>query len=282
MLVDAVSENKCLVSVILPTYNRCQIVKQSINSVLKQTYSNLELIVVNDGSSDGTSELLKLLQIRDSRLRIIENYPNIGLPSSRNKGVLASHGSMIFFSEDDLVLDENCISILVNSFFYLNELNQNVGAIGPRLINVPFKANSQQQVVVINPLTKDIRVNFELDKSQPERVMFLHSCSLILRSALVSVGGYERRLYKGSFSREESDFYFRLRNRGFHLFYEPKAITFHHFGGLGGCILSSKLKGEYYNVRNHLFYLLRFYGLSTGLFFPSFLLTYLFEKFKGS
>ena len=63
MLVDAVSENKSLVSVILPTYNRCQIIEQSINSVLKQTYSNLELIVVNDGSSDGTTDLLKLLQI---------------------------------------------------------------------------------------------------------------------------------------------------------------------------------------------------------------------------
>ena len=209
MLVDAVSENKSLVSVILPTYNRCQIIEQSINSVLKQTYSNLELIVVNDGSSDGTTDLLKLLQIRDTRLRIIENCPNIGLPSSRNKGVLASRGSLVFFSEDDLVLDDNCISILVNSFFFLNRLNKNVGAIGPRLINVPFGANYQQQVVVVNPVTKDISVNFQLSFPKPERVLFLHSCSLIRRDALLSSGGYERKLYKGSFSREESDFYFR-------------------------------------------------------------------------
>jgi len=276
------SKDNCLVSVILPTFNRCQIIEQSINSVLRQTYHNLELIVVNDGSSDGTSKVLERLRVGDSRLRIIENSPNIGLPSSRNKGVLASRGSLIFFSEDDLLLDDNCVSTLVASFLSLNDLDNNVGAIGPRLISVPAQANSQQEVVFVNPLTKDIRVNFQLDTGQPERVMFLHSCSLIRRDALLKVGGYERNLYMGSFSREESDFYFRLRNNSFNLFFEPKAITYHHSGGLGGCILSSKVKGEFYNVRNHLFYLLRFYGLSTVVFFPSFLLFYFLEKFRGS
>jgi len=276
------SKDNCLVSVILPTFNRCQIIEQSINSVLRQTYRNLELIVVNDGSSDGTSKVLERLRVCDSRLRIIENSPNIGLPSSRNKGVLASRGSLIFFSEDDLLLDDNCVSTLVGSFLSLNDLDNNVGAIGPRLISVPTEANSQQEVVFVNPFTKDIRVNFQLDTGQPERVMFLHSCSLIRRDALLKVGGYERNLYMGSFSREESDFYFRLRNNSFNLFFEPKAITYHHSGGLGGCILSSKVKGEFYNVRNHLFYLLRFYGLSTVVFFPSFLLFYFLEKFRGS
>jgi glycosyltransferase involved in cell wall biosynthesis len=276
------SKDNCLVSVVLPTFNRCKIIEQSINSVLRQTYRNLELIVINDGSSDGTTEVLQRLGVSDRRLRIIENSPNIGLPSSRNKGVLASNGSLIFFSEDDLLLDENCISTLVRSFLSLRDLNQNVGAIGPRLVSVPAQANPQQEVVFVNPLTKDIRVNFQIDTGQPERVMFLHSCSLILRDALLKVGGYDRNLYIGSFSREESDFYFRLRNIGFNLFFEPKAITYHHFGGLGGCILSSKLKGEFYNVRNHLFYLLRFYGMSTVVFFPSFLLFYFLEKFRGS
>ncbi len=276
------SKDNCLVSVILPTFNRCQIIEQSINSVLRQTYRNLELIVVNDGSSDGTSKVLERLQVGDSRLRIIENSPNIGLPSSRNKGVLASRGSLIFFSEDDLLLDDNCVSTLVASFLSLNDPDNNVGAIGPRLISVPAQANSQQEVVFVNPLTKDIRVNFQLDTGQPERVIFLHSCSLIRRDALLKVGGYERNLYMGIFSREESDFYFRLRNNSFNLFFEPKAITYHHSGGLGGCILLSKVKGEFYNVRNHLFYLLRFYGLSTVVFFPSFLLFYFLEKFRGS
>lgn len=61
--------NKPLVTVIIPTYNRAKTIERSINSVLSQSYSNLELIVVDDGSSDNTKSVVE--NIDDSRVRYI-------------------------------------------------------------------------------------------------------------------------------------------------------------------------------------------------------------------
>jgi len=273
--------NEPLVSIILPTYNRCQIIERSINSVLRQNYSNIELIIVNDGSTDKTVHILEKIRLMDRRVKVYNNFCKIGLPSSRNRGLLCSRGDLIFFSEDDLILDNCCISTLVSSLRQLEKVERKVGAVGPRLISVPHLDIKLPQVVFVNPITKDIKVNFEINTYQPVEVPFLHSCSLIRRDALLTVGGYESKLYKGSYSREETDFYFRLRRKGYRLFFESNAIAYHHSGGLGGCILPSKFVGEFYNVRNHFLYLARFYGLSTVFYFPSFLAFYLFDKLKG-
>jgi len=277
------TSNRCpLVSVILPTYNRCQIIERSIKSIFEQTYRNLEMVIVNDGSSDGTPIVLERLMILDDRMKVVNNPYRMGLPASRNKGVSFSSGSLIFFSEDDLILDNNCISILVNSLRSLDRMNGQVAAVGPCLITFPqLRSNKQRYVVSISPITRDIYCNFELDIDQSVDVELLHSCSLIRRSALLSVGGFESRLYKGSYSREETDFYFRLRRKGYSLFFEPHAIAYHYSGGLGGCILPSKLSGEYYNVRNHLMYSVRFYGISALLVFPVFIGAYLIRKWRG-
>jgi glycosyltransferase involved in cell wall biosynthesis len=271
-----------LVSVILPTYNRYQIIERSIKSIFEQTYTNLEIVIVDDGSSDRTASVLENLAILDDRMKVVHNSCRLGLPASRNKGVSLSGGSLIFFSEDDLVLDDSCISTLVNSLSSLDKANRPVGAVGPRLISFPRRRpNEQRHVVSISPITRDIKCNFELNTRKSIEVELLHSCSLIRRNALLSVGGFESRLYKGSYSREETDFYFRLRRKGYSLFFEPHAIAYHYSGGLGGCILPSKLSGEYYNVRNHLMFSVRFYGISTLLVFPASIGTYLTGKWRG-
>lgn len=124
-----------LVSVVLPTYNRAPIIGASIESILKQSYDQLELIIINDCSSDGTYEKLQSYLESDDRIKIYHNQKRLGLPASRNKGVLLSEGSLIFFSEDDLVLDDNCILTLVKFLSSLDKANRPVGAVGPRLIS---------------------------------------------------------------------------------------------------------------------------------------------------
>ncbi len=89
-----------LVSVIIPAYNAEKIIHETIESVLNQTFTDFELIIVNDGSTDNTLEVIS--QIDDSRLKIF-SYPNGGVSASRNRGVSHAVGKYIsFIDADDL------------------------------------------------------------------------------------------------------------------------------------------------------------------------------------
>src|SRR4051794_17773364 len=90
---------KPLVSVIIPTYNGSAFLGETIDSVLAQTYSKVEVIVVNDGSTDGTASLLAAY---GDRIRTSVTA-NLGTAAARNEGIRLSSGSLIaFLDHDDL------------------------------------------------------------------------------------------------------------------------------------------------------------------------------------
>jgi len=89
-----------LISVIIPTFNNETTIGETINSVLNQTWKNLELIVVNDGSQDSTLDIIN--SIADSRIKVF-SYPNAGVAASRNRGISQAKGEFIsFLDADDL------------------------------------------------------------------------------------------------------------------------------------------------------------------------------------
>ncbi len=103
----AIGSKKCsaddssrpLVSAVIPTYNSANTLRRAIDSVLSQNYSALELIVVDDASSDETHEVVEAL--RDPRLRYIKLAQNGGVSNARNKGVEAAQGEFIAFLDAD-------------------------------------------------------------------------------------------------------------------------------------------------------------------------------------
>ena len=97
-------ENKPLVSIIMPAYNAEKTIVESIESVLRQTYKNWELIVVNDGSMDSTSAVV--WAINDERVRLIEQE-NGGVANARNNGINNATGEYIaFLDSDDLWVED--------------------------------------------------------------------------------------------------------------------------------------------------------------------------------
>ncbi len=87
-----------LISVIIPTYNRAILIKRSAESVLNQTYKNLELIIVDDGSTDNTKEVVDSL--KDNRIVYIKQE-NQGAGAARNKGIDIAKGEYIAFQDSD-------------------------------------------------------------------------------------------------------------------------------------------------------------------------------------
>lgn len=91
--------SKPLVSIIIPTYNRSNLLLKAIESVLEQTYSNFELLIVDDNSKDNTFEVIK--NINDNRLKYIKLETNMGGSFARNKGIKESTGDFIAFLDSD-------------------------------------------------------------------------------------------------------------------------------------------------------------------------------------
>lgn len=87
------------ISVVVPTFNRGELIERSIRSVLDQTFSDFELIVVDDGSTDDTLEQLR--QIEDPRLRVLSHASNQGACAARNTGIEAARGRFIAFQDSD-------------------------------------------------------------------------------------------------------------------------------------------------------------------------------------
>ena len=90
-----------LVSIIVPFYNAENYIKKTIDSVLCQTYQHFEIIVINDGSTDYSSSIIKT--IKDDRIHLVEQE-NQGVSFSRNNGVALAKGEfMVFLDSDDLL-----------------------------------------------------------------------------------------------------------------------------------------------------------------------------------
>jgi len=87
------------VSVIIPTYNRAHLIGRAIKSVLNQTFQDFEIIVVDDGSTDNTREIVK--SFVDKRIRYYYHEKNKGYPEALNKGLNLARGSYIAFQDDD-------------------------------------------------------------------------------------------------------------------------------------------------------------------------------------
>ena len=96
-----------LITVIIPAYNRAMVIKSAIDSVLNQTYQNFEIIVVNDGSKDNTSDVIIETLQKDSRIVYIEHTTNLGSQKARNSGIKSAKGEWITFldSDDQLMPD---------------------------------------------------------------------------------------------------------------------------------------------------------------------------------
>ena len=99
------------VSVIIPVYNMAAYVGKCIESVLVQTLQDIEVIVVNDGSTDNSLKIINDYARRDKRIRVIDK-PNAGLGSTYNAGQMIARGKYIYFLDSDDWMDRNCLKTL--------------------------------------------------------------------------------------------------------------------------------------------------------------------------
>jgi glycosyltransferase involved in cell wall biosynthesis len=170
-----------LVSVVTPTFNSGRYALQTIETILSQTYSNLEIIVVDDSSTDGTPERIRA--INDARLRVIE-VSHRGVAGARNAGVESGAGELVAFLDHD---DSWFPDKLAEQVAVLND-NSDVCAVGC------FMSLITDQGVVIGKTGQTIRPDDRVRLLNAELMPFPMSSVLVRKKALDEVGGFDEEL----------------------------------------------------------------------------------------
>lgn len=104
-----------MVSIIMSAYNASSTIEEALQTCLSQTYSNLEIIVVNDCSIDNTEDIVNKLREKDNRIKLINHEVNKGAGLARRTGILNMSGEYMTFLDSDDYLKEDCIETLVNA-----------------------------------------------------------------------------------------------------------------------------------------------------------------------
>lgn len=104
-----------LVSVIIPTFNRCHVLRNAVNSVLSQTYRHIEIIIVDDGSTDATEAVISLLPKQNKRIYSVKHPFNRGAQAARNTGIKKARGEWIAFLDSDDVLVPKSVELRIKT-----------------------------------------------------------------------------------------------------------------------------------------------------------------------
>jgi len=99
------------VSVIIPVYNTEKYLEEAINSIVNQTLREIEIIVVNDGSTDNSGKMLVEFAQKDKRIKVLTHEKNKGLSEARNTGIRAVQGEYLYFFDSDDILEADCLEL---------------------------------------------------------------------------------------------------------------------------------------------------------------------------
>lgn len=186
-----------LVSVVIPTYNRAHLLKQSINSVLDQTFKDIEIIVVDDGSADNTEQLIKDYNL--SNLSYIKHEVNKGSSAARNSGIKNSKGKFIAFLDSDDIWVKDKLEKQLNTF---DNSSADTAVVHCGVQYVDF--NTQEpltQWIIREDVNSNIFNNFGCAPGTPTM--------LIKKDALIDVGFFDETIP----SHEETELSMRLAKK---------------------------------------------------------------------
>lgn len=180
----------------MPVFNGEKFLKEAIDSILKQTFIDFEFIIVNDGSTDNTRNIIQ--NYNDHRIKLLNNKSNLGISRAANIGIKASCGIYIARQDaDDISMPER----LEKEVSFLDQ-NKNVGLVGTYY----FVINENGKILnTIKCLTKSIELRVKLLEGN----QFCHGTIMFRRECIDKIGAY-REEFKLA---EDYDLYLRIAER---------------------------------------------------------------------
>jgi len=196
------------VSVVVVTRNRRNDLEEAIESLRQQTYDKIEIVVVDNGSGDGTVEMLKN---GAPDVKLIELGRNTGAYHARNVGTCATHGEILFFLDDDATLEKNSLKLIVDRF----SVEETLGVVICKLIQ---GGSGVPQAYLFSPLGGTLDVECYLGD------MVAEGATAIRRDVFEDAGRWSAHYFRAHVGKDLS---FRIIDGGHNITYLPSAIVYH-------------------------------------------------------
>lgn len=241
-----------LVSVIIVNHNGIKFVNECLRSVFNCLYGNLEVIFVDNGSTDGSLGFVKKNFSRENRLRFVVNKESVGPAVGRNRGAKASRGKYLIFFDNDTSIDKDCIKELTQ----LLEADNSIGSAQAKLLRMDTDKLYDCAGDYLGPLGFLIeRSRGAKDQGQLDFVADILSAksaaSIIRRDLFEQVGGFDEDFYM---YLEETDLSWRVWLSGYRVTFCPSAIAYHAFNTPRKDFVKdySKYVVRYFGCRNYI------------------------------
>lgn len=221
-----------LVSVVIPNWNGERFIKECLRSVYDQTYSPLEVILVDNGSTDKS---LDIVRENFSEVIFVENQTNFGFSKAVNQGIKQAKGKFILLLNNDVALELAFVAVMVEAISGAED----VGSVSGKLLRPANGGanviDSTGHLIFRNRLAID-RGDGEEDKGQydsPEEIFGACAAASLYRRAMLDDVAVNSEYFDLSFFAflEDVDLNWRARLRGWRCLYTPAAVGYHHRGG---------------------------------------------------
>ncbi len=213
------------VSIVIPVYNQLEYTKQCIESLVETIDDKIELIIVDNASTDGTKEFLSSYKHHKLKLVIISNDENLGFPKAVNIGIEESNGKYVVIANNDILFNDGWLSRMIE----VAESDSKIGLIGPisnevsglqKDENALYKTIGEMKIYA-----GDVKQNNKGQVLNFPRLAFL--CTLIKRELIETIGGLDERFSPGNY--EDDDYCLRAQLAGFKAVI-AKDVFIHHYG----------------------------------------------------
>jgi len=264
-----------LVSIIIVNYNGEKFLKKCLSSIKRQTYSDFEIIIVDNGSTDGSVKFVKREYL--GSVRLIENSQNLGFGKGNNQGIMISKGEYVALLNNDTEVEPNWLSELVK----VAQSDKRIGMCASKIILGDNQAQIDAAGHLIYPdgLNRG-RGHREKDVGQydiKEEVLFPSACAAIYsRDMLDEIGLFDEDFFAYG---DDTDIGIRARLMGWKCIYVPTAVVYHYHSATLGNYAPLK---AYLVERNRVWVLLKYFPFSTIIVSPYFTLQRLILQAYGS
>ena len=264
-----------LVSVIIVNYDGKELLKKCLSSIKRQTYSNFEIIIVDNGSTDGSVKFIK--REYSNSVKLIENSRNLGFGKGNNQGITISKGEYVALLNNDTEVEPSWLSELVK----VAQSDKRIGMCASKIL----LGDNQTQIDVAGHLIYPDGLNRgrghrEQDVGQydtKEEVLFPSACAAIYsRDMLDEIGLFDEDFFAYG---DDTDIGIRARLMSWKCIYVPTAVVYHYRSATLGNYAPLK---AYLVERNRIWVLLKYFPFSTIIVSPCFTLKRLILQAYGS